>query len=280
MMKLKLGFSTCPNDTFIFDAMVHGKIDTEGLSFDIIMEDVEKLNKRVMEGSIDISKLSFHAYAYAAQNYVLLTSGAALGRKNGPLLISKHKIYPDEIDGARVAIPGIYTTANLLFSIVYPVVVTKKEYLFSEIEEAVLSGEVDAGVIIHENRFTYEKKGLQKIVDLGERWENSTGYPIPLGAIAVNREIDENIRLKVNRVLKRSIAYSLENPNSGYGFVKKHAQGLDDSVIYRHIRLYVNDYTTELDEGAKEAVRYLYKTASEKGVIKSVPHDIFIEPAY
>jgi len=275
-MKLKLGFSTCPNDTFIFDAMVHGKIDTECLSFDIVMEDVEKLNKKVMESCIDISKLSFHAYAYASKNYLLLTSGAAMGRKNGPLLISKQKIYPDEVNGLRVAIPGIYTTANLLFSIEYPGAVNKKEYLFSDIEEAVLSGEADAGVIIHENRFTYEKKGLQKIVDLGERWENAAGYPIPLGGIAISREIDENVRLQVNRVLKRSVLYALENPNAGYNFVKQYAQELDDSVIFKHIQLYVNDYTTELDEEAKEAVRYLYNTAFEKGVIKSAPDDIFI----
>jgi len=278
-MKLKLGFSTCPNDTFIFDAMVHGKIDTEGLSFDVIMEDVEELNKKVMEDSLDISKLSYHAYAYASQNYILLTSGSALGRKNGPLLISKHKIYPDEVDNIRVAIPGIYTTANLLFSIEYPNAKNKKEYLFSDIEEAVLCREADAGVIIHESRFTYEKKGLRKIIDLGEQWESKAGYPIPLGGIVIRRAIDENISMKVNRVLKRSILFALENPNSGYDFIKQHAQELDDSVIFRHIQLYVNDNTTELSEEAKEGIRYLYKIASEKGVTEPVPDNIFIKSA-
>jgi 1,4-dihydroxy-6-naphthoate synthase len=275
-MKLKLGFSTCPNDTFIFDAMVHGKIDTEGLSFDIVMEDVEELNKKVMESSLDISKLSFHAYAYAAQNYTLLTSGTAMGRKNGPLLISKHKIYPDEVNSVRVAIPGIYTTANLLFSIEYPGTTNKKEYLFSDIEEAVLRGEVDAGVIIHENRFTYQKKGLRKILDLGERWEDKAGYPIPLGGIAIRRDLDQDLQFKVNRVLKRSVLFALENPNSGYDFIKKYAQELDDSVILRHIQLYVNDYTKELNEEGKEAIIYLYKTATEKGIIKLVTGDIFV----
>jgi 1,4-dihydroxy-6-naphthoate synthase len=278
-MKLKLGFSTCPNDTFIFDAMVHGKIDTEGLSFEVIMEDVEELNKKVMENYIDISKLSYHAYAYASQNYILLTSGSALGRKNGPLLISKHKIFPDEVDNIRVAIPGIYTTANLLFSIEYPDAKNKKEYLFSDIEEAVLSGEADAGVIIHESRFTYEKKGLRKIIDLGEQWESKAGYPIPLGGIVIRRTIDENISMKVNRVLKRSILFALENPNSGYDFIKQHAQELDDSVIFRHIQLYVNDNTTELSEEAKDGIRYLYKIASDKGVTDPVPDNIFIKSA-
>ena len=276
-MKLKLGFSTCPNDTFIFDAMIHGKVDTEGLSFDVVMEDVEELNIKVMEDSIDISKLSYHAYAYASQNYILLTSGSALGRKNGPLLISRHKIYPDEIDNISVAIPGKYTTANLLFSIEYPDAKNKKEYLFSDIEEAVLSGEADAGVIIHESRFTYEKKGLRKIIDLGEQWESKAGYPIPLGGIVIRRAIDDNISRKVNRVLKRSILFALENPNSGYGFIKQHAQELDDSVIFRHIQLYVNDNTTELSEEAKEGIRYLYKIASEKGVTDPVPDNIFIK---
>ncbi|MDD4756735.1 MAG: 1,4-dihydroxy-6-naphthoate synthase, partial [Prolixibacteraceae bacterium] len=233
----------------------------------------------VMENYIDISKLSYHAYAYASQNYILLTSGSALGRKNGPLLISKHKMFPDEVDNIRVAIPGIYTTANLLFSIEYPDAKNKKEYLFSDIEEAVLSGEADAGVIIHESRFTYEKKGLRKIIDLGEQWESKAGYPIPLGGIVIRRAIDENISMKVNRVLKRSILFALENPNSGYDFIKQHAQELDDSVIFRHIQLYVNDNTTELSEEAKEGIRYLYKIASDKGVTDPVPDNIFIKSA-
>jgi 1,4-dihydroxy-6-naphthoate synthase len=277
MSKLTLGFSTCPNDTYIFDAMIHGKVDTEGLSFDIVMEDVEELNNRVLANELDISKMSFHAYAYASKNYLLLTSGTAMGRKNGPILISKHKVYPDEVDSLKVAIPGIFTTANLLFSIEYPAADNKKVYLFSDIEEAVLGGEVDAGVIIHENRFTYEKKGLKKVIDLGEQYESKTGHPIPLGGIAINRGLDENVRLKVNRVLKRSVVFANENPDSGYEFIKKHAQELDDSVILRHIRLYVNDYTTELNEEARAAIRYLYKIAFERGVVNQISGDIFVK---
>lgn len=275
-MKLKLGFSSCPNDTFIFDAMIHGKVDTEGLSFDVVIEDVEELNKKVLSSEIDISKISFHAYAYADSNYLLLSSGAALGRKNGPLLISKYKVYPDEVESLVVAIPGIYTTANLLFSIEYPRAEKKRIYLFSDIEEVVLGGEADAGVIIHESRFTYEQKGLRKVIDLGEAYEEKTGEPVPLGGIAIRRSFDENLRLKVNRVLKRSVLFAIENPNSGYEFIKQYAQELDDSVILRHIELYVNDYTKELDEEAKEAVRSLYKRASERGVVKLTSDEIFV----
>jgi len=157
-MKLTLGFSTCPNDTFIFDAMVHKIVDTEGLEFETVLADVEELNRNAFAGNIDITKVSYHAFAYIANNYNLLTSGSALGYKNGPLLISKRKIYRDEVSDLKVAIPGKYTTANLLFSIVFPSVTEKKEYLFSDIEEAILDGEVDAGVIIHENRFILKKE--------------------------------------------------------------------------------------------------------------------------
>ena len=166
-MSLSLGFSPCPNDTYIFDAMVHGKIDTEGLEFSTIIADVEELNNLAFKGEIDITKLSYHAFAKISESFRLLTSGSALGYKNGPLLVSRHKIYPDEITDLRIAIPGENTTANLLLSIAYPKIREKKAYLFSFIEEVVLSGEMDAGLIIHENRFTYQKKGLKKIIDLG-----------------------------------------------------------------------------------------------------------------
>ena len=193
-MKLKLAFSTCPNDTFIFDALVHHKIDTQGLTFELLLADVEELNNAAFEGQVDITKLSYHAYAYVSDNYTLLDSGSALGNNNGPLLVSKFKIYPDEIEELNIAIPGKYTTANLLLSIAYPNSIYKKEYLFSDIEEVVLSNEMDAGLIIHESRFTYEKKGLIKIIDLGEYWEKKTKLPIPLGGIVVNKKIDKDIQ--------------------------------------------------------------------------------------
>jgi 1,4-dihydroxy-6-naphthoate synthase len=275
-MMLKLGFSTCPNDTFIFDAMVHGKIDTEGLEFDLIMGDVEELNRLAFAGEIDITKLSYHAYVYIADKFVLLDSGSALGRNNGPLLISKHKVYPDEISDLRIAIPGKNTTANLLLSIAYPQAKEKKEYLFSDIEEVVVSGEMDAGLIIHENRFTYEKKGLKKVIDLGEYWEKTTAMPIPLGGIVVNRKHSTEIQHKVNRVLKRSVQYAFDNPKESYQFVKQYAQEMDDEVMQSHIELYVNYFTLELGEEGRKAIKHLYKIATEKSVIPNIREDVFI----
>lgn len=276
-MKLSLGFSTCPNDTFIFDAMIHQKVDTEGLNFDVLLADVEELNKNALNSSIDITKLSYYAYNYVATNYKLLSSGSALGYKNGPLLISKHRIYPDEVSDLRVAIPGKYTTANLLFGIVYPDVKEKKEYLFSDIEDAILDNEVDAGVIIHENRFTFEKKGLKKIIDLGEDWEQKTGKPIPLGGIVVHRKFDNETHLKINRVLKRSIEFAFENPESSYEYVKRYAQELNDEVIKKHINLYVNNFTIDLGTIGKEAVMTLYERAKKEKIIEELPDNIFVK---
>jgi len=275
-MKLTLGFSTCPNDTFIFDAMIHQKVDTEGLEFDVVLADVEELNRNAFTGNIDVTKLSYHAFAYIANNYKLLTSGSALGYKNGPLLISKRKIYREEVADLKVAIPGKYTTANLLFSIAFPKVKEKKEYLFSDIEEAILDGEVDAGVIIHENRFTFEKKGLKKIIDLGEDWEEKTKSPIPLGGIVIQRKFDLETQQKVNRVLKRSVEFALANPNSSYRFVKNYAQEMNDDVIWKHIDLYVNNFTVDLGEIGKKAVKILFDRAISGKIIESVQDDIFV----
>ena len=262
-MKLTLGFSTCPNDTYIFDAMVHGRIDTEGIEFELIMSDVEELNRQAFSGEIDITKISYHAYTYIADSYLLLNSGSALGYQNGPLLISKHKVYPDEIENLKIAIPGKHTTANLLLSIAYPNHKIKKEYLFSDIEEVVLSGEMDAGLIIHENRFTYHQKGLKKIADLGEFWEAKTGLAIPLGGIIVNRKLSAEVRQKVNRIMGRSVKYAFENPNISYPFVKQHAQAMDISVMQNHIKLYVNNFTYDLGtEGKKLLIHFILRRLS------------------
>lgn len=276
-MKLTLGFSTCPNDTFIFDAMIHQKVDIEGLEFDVILADVEELNRNAFDGNIDVTKLSYHAYAYIANNYKLLTSGSALGYKNGPLLISKRKIYRNEVADLKIAIPGKYTTANLLFSIVFPTVKEKREYLFSDIEEAILDGEVDAGVIIHENRFTFERKGLKKIIDLGEDWEEKTKNPIPLGGIVIHRNFDITTQQKVNRVLRRSVEFALANPNSSYNFVKNYALELNDEVIQKHINLYVNNFTVDLGEIGKNAIKTLYDKAVTEKIIERVQQDIFVD---
>lgn len=275
-MKLTLGFSTCPNDTFIFDAMAHKRIDTEGLEFELVLADVEELNKAAFKHQIDITKLSYHAYAYIADSYVLLDSGSALGNNNGPLLISKHKIYPDEVNDVSIAIPGKNTTANLLLSIAYPDAKNKNEFLFSDIEEAVLSNEVDAGLIIHENRFTYAERGLKKIIDLGEFWENKTNSPIPLGGIVVNRKLPLEVQQKVNRVLRHSLEFAYENPTASLPFIKKYAQEMDEEVMRKHIALYVNKYSLNLGKNGKKAITELYKTAINLKVIPQMTPNIFL----
>jgi len=276
MRKITLGFSTCPNDTFIFDAMVHHKIDTEDLDFEVVLGDVEELNNKALNSVLDVTKISYHAYSKIAGNYLLLDSGSALGYKNGPLLISKKKIYPDEISDAKIAIPGLNTTANLLLSIAFPAAKNKKEYLFSDIEEAILDNEVDAGLIIHENRFTYEKKGLKKIIDLGEYWEKETGLPIPLGGIAVNRELEKDLQLKINRVLRKSVEYAFKNPKSAYPYIKQYAQEMEEDVMYKHIELYVNNFTIDLGEDGRKAIEILYEKAISLGVLPEMNKQIFL----
>ncbi|MBK9391637.1 MAG: 1,4-dihydroxy-6-naphthoate synthase [Bacteroidetes bacterium] len=277
-MKLTLGFSPCPNDTFIFDAMVHGRIDTEGIEFEYFLADVEELNQRAMASEVDITKISFHAYAYVASDYLILDSGSALGRGNGPLLISKHPLDVSDLPLKRIAIPGKYTTANLLFSIAWPDAVNKTEYLFSDIENGLLREEVDAGLIIHETRFTFEKRGLIKIADMGEYWENLTGKPIPLGAIVIKRSVPEEMALKVNRILRRSLEYAMKDSTASYEFVSGHAREMDRAVMDSHIKLYVNEFTLNLGKEGKDAVRSLFSIASDKRVIPSVPGRIFLLP--
>lgn len=276
-MEFTLGFSTCPNDTFIFDAMVNQRIDTEGLRFDLHLADVEELNRLAFSSAIDVTKVSYHAFAYLSDHYQLLTAGSALGFNNGPLLISKHKIYPDEVEGLKVAIPGKYTTANLLLSIAYPQLQQKKEYLFSDIEEVILSGEVDAGVIIHENRFTYQAKGLKKIVDLGEYWDQLTGLAIPLGGIILKRSLPEEIKLKVNRMLRQSVEYAFLHPDDSLPFVRQHAQAMDESVMRSHIQLYVNDFSVDLGPRGKEAITTLYDQSIERKLFPPLQPGYFVE---
>ena len=274
--KLTLGFSPCPNDTYIFDAMVHGKIDTEGLEFDVLLADVEELNRKAFRGDLAITKLSFHAYAYLTSRYALLDSGSALGFGNGPLLIAKKEFSAAEVNQASIAIPGEYTTANFLFSLAYPGATHKTSVLFSDIEAAVLSGEFDAGLIIHENRFTYEEKGLKKIIDLGNYWEKLTQMPIPLGGIAVRRDLPKDLQQKINRVMRRSVEYGLNNPEEASGFIVEHAQEMDKAVMYKHIGLYVNEFTANLGETGKKAIITLFDKAVERGLIEGYHDSLFV----
>lgn len=275
-MELTLGFSSCPNDTFIFDALLHGKIDTEGLTFVPIIEDVESLNHKANKHLLDITKLSYHAYAYLTHQYKLLNAGSALGFRVGPLLIRNSEIRNQNSE-LRVGIPGRLTTANFLLSIAYPELKNKVEMVFSEIEGALLSREIDLGLIIHENRFTYESKGLIKVKDLGEYWEETSGAAIPLGGIVVSRKLDEATQMKIDRVLRRSIEFAFANRKSSYDFVRAHSQEMSEEVMYKHIDLYVNQYSVDLgDEGIK-AVRTLFNKAVEQGVIEYYESDFLVK---
>lgn len=281
-MKLTLGFSPCPNDTFIFDAMIHHKIDTEGLDFEVFYDDVETLNQKAMRGELDITKLSYHAFAYVTDNYVLLDAGSALGFGVGPMLICKDD--PEEllsnlksqISNLKIGIPGKYTTANFLLGTAFPNATNKVELVFSDIENAVLEGRVDIGLIIHENRFTYQDKGLKKIIDLGDYWEKKTGCAIPLGGIVANRTLPVDVQHKINRVIRHSVEFAFANPKSGLEFIRSHAQEMSEEVMYKHIELYVNQYSVDLGAEGKKAIRLLFDTALKNGIIPGIKHELFL----
>lgn len=259
-MKLSLGFSPCPNDTFIFDALVNKKIDTEDLEFEVALEDVETLNRNAFEGSLDITKLSYPAFFQNLDKYVLLNAGAALGKGVGPLLISKPKVESQKpaIEKSTIALPGKNTTANLLFSFAYPEAVKKRFMVFSAIEDAVLNEETDFGVIIHENRFTYQQKGLYKVTDLGEYWEQKMKTPIPLGGIGVKWSVDRLISLKVDKLIRKSIEYAFSHYPLITEYVMLHSQTMSEEVMRQHIDLYVNNFSLELGEEGKNAITSLY----------------------
>ncbi len=275
-MRVTIGFSPCPNDTFIFEAMVNGRVESEGIEYDWFLADVEELNRRAAAGDIHITKMSFHALFHLADRYMILDSGSALGRGNGPLVVSRRKIWPDELHDATIAIPGINTTANLLFSIFWPGATRKREYLFSDIPEAVLSGEADAGVIIHETRFIYQRMGLSLVADTGSLWEEKTGLPLPLGTIAASRTLDMAVAARVNRTIRRSIEYAMAHPEAPAAFIRQHARETERDVIRNHIKLYVNDFSLSLGEEGRRAVTKLFALAAEKGVAPEPPPVIFM----
>jgi len=257
-MKLTLGFSPCPNDTFIFDALVNNKIDTGELSFEVVLEDVQTLNKWAIEGRLDASKISYGVLPLVLDSYLVLNAGGALGKGVGPLLIAKEEgITPASIAGKKIALPGENTTAHLLFSLAYPQAKNKQFMIFSDIEKAVIDNKVDLGVIIHENRFTYMQKGLKKITDLGEYWENETHSPIPLGGIVMKRTIDAAIQKKLDALITESVEYAFSNYPLLGDFVKQHSQEMEEQVMRQHIDLYVNNYSIQLGMEGKQAVKKL-----------------------
>lgn len=281
-MKLTLGFSPCPNDTFIFDALIHHKIDTEGLEFEVFYDDVETLNQKAFRAELDITKLSYHAFAYVADQYVLLDSGSALGFGVGPMLICKND--PEKLHSQlithnpqlKIGIPGKYTTANFLLGLAFPEAINKVEMIFSEIEDALLNEKIDIGLIIHENRFTYQNKGLKKIIDLGDYWEKRTGCAIPLGGIVANRKLTLDVQHKLNRVLRKSVEFAFANPKSGLEFIRSHAQEMSEEVMYKHIELYVNKYSVDLGEEGRKAIKLLFDTAREKNIIPEIKVELFL----
>lgn len=271
-MKLTLGFSPCPNDTFIFDALVNKKIDTGEFDFNVVIADIETLNQGVFEERLDITKLSFPAFFQNTGKYVLLDAGAALGKGVGPLLISKmstpdteasslhiQEKIKEEIKKGTIALPGLHTTANLLFSFAFPGAGQKKFMIFSAIEDAVLKGETDYGVIIHENRFTYQLKGLKKLMDLGEFWEEKMNLPIPLGGIVIRKNIDNSIAQKINSLIRESLEFAFAGYPRISDYVKQHAQEMSEKVMRQHIELYVNNYSLGLGPEGKKAIESLYK---------------------
>lgn len=253
--KITVGFSPCPNDTFIFDALVNQKISWEGFDFEFAIEDVETLNKFALKGRLEVTKLSFHTFLLVGEKYRLLNSGAALGKGCGPLLISSGKGRPEPED--KILIPGKLTTANLLLSIYFPELTDRKEVLFSAIEDELCKGNFNYGVIIHENRFTYQNRGLFLVEDLGGKWESETGLPIPLGGIVGKENLGKADLQKIESLIRKSILFAFEHPDSSVEFIKAHSSNLDDSVIKKHIGLYVNNYSIDLGEEGWKAIKKL-----------------------
>lgn len=277
-MKFTIGFSPCPNDTFIFDALVNKKIDTEGFNFEVQLEDVQTLNNWAIAKKLDISKISYGVLPLVLPNYVVLNSGGALGKGVGPLLIANKEIpdFASTIQDLIIAIPGVNTTAHMLFSYAFPNAKKKQFLVFNQIEDAVLSGKVDAGVIIHEGRFTYQNKGLFKLMDLGEYWENETGAPIPLGGIIIKKEFDEAIQQKLERLIKKSVEYSFSKYPEISTYISNHSQEMSEDVMRKHIDLYVNNFSIDLGEEGKTAVHKLLEVYSGLNNSVSTNEKIFV----
>jgi 1,4-dihydroxy-6-naphthoate synthase len=281
-MKLTLGFSPCPNDTFIFDALVNNKIETEGMEFDVLLEDVQTLNEWATEGKLDITKLSYGVLPLALDSYLLLNSGSALGRGAGPLLITKdhsNDLLADivDVETKRIAIPGKFTTAHLLFSLAFPHANNKVFMRYDEIEHFVLQGK-GLGVIIHENRFTYAEKGLKKITDLGDYWEKETSHPVPLGGIVAKRSMNKTLILEIDRLIRQSIEYAFRYHHDELtDYVKNHSQEMSDAVMRKHIDLYVNDFSIDLGEEGRKAVKKLFEVFKRTYPSISFPEQVFVD---
>lgn len=267
MKKLSIGFSPCPNDTYIFCGLVNGNIPLDGWSLDPArLEDVETLNEWALQGRLDVTKISFHALGHVLDKYVLLHSGAALGRGCGPLLVAARSFAPAHFRDLTVAIPGKLTTAALLLQLYAPDWKKIVMLRFDEIMPAIESGKVDCGVIIHESRFTYGSRGLVLLTDLGAWWEETSGFPIPLGGIVAKRSLGTELLWKIDRAVKASILWAQENPESCQPFIKQYAQELEDDIVKEHISLYVNNFSENLGEEGLTAVEFFLKKGQDAGI--------------
>jgi 1,4-dihydroxy-6-naphthoate synthase len=293
MKSLSLGYSPCPNDTFIFYAMMHGRINTENLSFTEELLDVETLNRKALNAELDITKISYHAFGHLRDTYRLLRAGSALGRGCGPLLIAKDGFTIEDLQNKRIAVPGKLTTASLLLQLYYSGDRVESTHTvgqaaavsnqlsnfipmrFDKIVQAVVHDEADAGLIIHESRFTYHSSGLKQIIDLGEWWEHETGLPIPLGGIIIKRSLGEDMALKVNEALKRSVEYAFQNRSEPMTYIKKHSQELSDDVIKQHIDLYVNDFSIDIGQEGEMAITELLSRAEAAEIIPTSDQPVF-----
>lgn len=275
---ISIGFSPCPNDTFIFHAMMHDLVDCENVSFkQPVLEDVETLNNWALDAKLDVTKISFHALGHVLDDYVLLKSGSALGRGCGPLLVSSEKFAIEDISTKTVAIPGRHTTAAMLLRMFAPGCQNVVEMRFEEIMPSIVEGKVDAGVIIHESRFTYIQHGLVLLQDLGTWWEETSGYPIPLGGIASKRSLGADVITKVDRCIEKSIRMAFDNPDQSMPYIREHAQELDDKVIRDHISLYVNSFSERLGQEGEEAINAFLLRGREAGVLPDSNKSLFVD---
>jgi 1,4-dihydroxy-6-naphthoate synthase len=278
MKNISLGYSPCPNDTFIFYALTHNKINTGILHFNEVLLDVETLNQKALNVELDVTKISYAAFGQLRRDYCLLRSGGALGRGCGPLVVSKHAYVMEDLRDKRVAIPGILTTAYLLLQLydnafrsssIFPMP-------FHEIMKAVSRGDVDAGLIIHEGRFTYQSFGLSEIIDLGDWWEKETGLPIPLGGIIARRSLGNNMIKQIDATIKQSILYAFDNKQTPVDYIKQYSQELSDDVINQHINLYVNDFSVDPGVDGEKAVSELFARAEDAKIIPQINNSVFI----
>ena len=282
MKPLSLGYSPCPNDTFIFFALIHGKIDTGDLQFNELLLDVETLNQKALKEELDITKISYHAYGHFRDNYCLLRAGGALGRGCGPLVIARKECSMTDLPGKKIAIPGRLTTANLLLqlyssSLNHRIDPSNLQILpFNQIMQAVAKGEVDAGLIIHESRFTFQDYNLKQVIDLGKWWEKDTGLPVPLGGIIAKRSLGPEVIKRINTLLKMSVEYAFNHRNDPLTYIKEHSQELSDDVIQQHINLYVNDFSLDIEKEGEKAIIELISRAESAGIIPGSDAPIFI----